>query len=80
MFWKNLKNQTGEGHLTNGDETIDVGAAVQRVEGDDVSTLSLRLHLDLVIVFLDKATTNLFMWTTMKCIFKDKPTNTFTKM
>jgi hypothetical protein len=54
MFRKKRKNKTGEGHLTDGDETVDVGAAVERIEGDDVSTLSFRLHLDLVIVFLDK--------------------------
>jgi hypothetical protein len=54
MIWKKRKNKTGDGHLTDGDETVDVGAAVERVEGDDVSTLSLCLHLDLVIVFLDK--------------------------
>jgi hypothetical protein len=67
MFWKERK--TGDRHLTDGDETVDVGAAVERIEGDDVSTLSLRLHFDLVIVFLDEATTNLITWTIMKCLF-----------
>ena len=53
---ENLPIKTGETdrdrERTNGDETVDVAAAVQGVEGDDVLPLSLSLHLDLVVVLL----------------------------
>ena len=34
------------------DETVDVGAAVQGVEGDDVFSLAFSLHLYLIVVLL----------------------------
>ena len=37
---------------SDGDETVDVGAAVQGVEGDDVLALALRLHLYLIVILL----------------------------
>ena len=36
----------------DGDEAVNVGAAVQGVEGDDVLSLALCLHLDLVLILL----------------------------
>ena len=38
----------------DGDEAVNVGAAVQGVERDDVLALPLRLNLDLVLVFLNR--------------------------
>jgi hypothetical protein len=67
-------------HLTDGDKTVDVGAAIQRVEGDDVSTLSLRLHLDFVIVFLDKATEFDHVDDDNEIYFKTNQQNIFIKM
>ena len=37
---------------SNRDETVNVGAAVQRVESDDVLALPLSLHLNLIVVLL----------------------------
>ena len=37
---------------SDGDEAVDVGAAVQGVEGDDVLALALRLHLYLIVILL----------------------------
>ena len=36
----------------DGDEAVNVGAAVQGVEGDDVLALALRLHLYLIVILL----------------------------
>ena len=37
---------------SDGNEAVDVGAAVQGVEGDDVLALALRLHLYLIVILL----------------------------
>ena len=45
--------------FTNGDEAVDVAAPVQRIKGDDVATLPLSLHLDLVIILLQHRTVDI---------------------